>query len=134
MESKKMTKRQYYKMLEEAVEKSNVEKKDLFLNFISKEVEKIETRAEKAKRKAVEKKAQGDLLRDAVKNVLTDNYQTIDEITEKIVIEGDEEITKAKVVARLTQLFDLGEIHKGEFHTEDNKIRVTYKLANDIKE
>jgi len=117
----KMTKKDYYVMLKEIAEGN-----DELVAFIEKEIASIEAKAEKAKARAAEKRAAGDELRDAVQSVLTEELQTIDTITSQV--EG-EEITKAKVTARLTQLVKAGIAEKADVKTDDNKTVKAYKLA-----
>ena len=123
---KKMTKRDYFEMIKGIVEESNVENKNELNYFLDAQIESINNKAEKAKERAAAKKADGDELRETVKSVLTNDFQTAEEITAKI---NDEEISKAKVIARLTQLVKLGEAVKESTKTEDNKSKMTYKLA-----
>ena len=69
----------------------------------------------------------GDALREAVQAVLTSEFQTIDEITEKV--EG-EEVTKAKVTARLTQLVKAEIAEKTDVKNEETgKTVKAYKLV-----
>ena len=75
---------------------------------------------------AAEKKAEGDALRDAVQAVLTEEYQTINDIASQV--EG-EEITKAKITARLTSLVKNGLAEKADVKTEDGKTVKAYKLV-----
>ena len=124
---KKMTKKDYFEMIKGIVEESNVENKNELNYFLDAQIESINNKAEKAKERAAAKKADGDELRETVKSVLTNDFQTAEEITSKI---NDEEISKAKVIARLTQLVKLGEAVKESTKTEDNKSRMTYKLAD----
>ena len=123
---KKMTKKDYFEMIKGIVEESNVENKNELNYFLDAQIESINNKAEKAKERAAAKKADGDELRETVKSVLTNDFQTAEEITAKI---NDEEISKAKVIARLTQLVKLGEAVKESTKTEDNKSKMTYKLA-----
>ena len=123
---KKLTKKDFYAMLTEIVEATEVEMKEDLLTFINKEVSLIDAKAEKAKARAAEKKAEGDALRDAVQAVLTEEYQTINDIASQI--EG-EEITKAKITARLTSLVKNGLAEKADVKTEDGKIVKAYKLV-----
>ena len=125
-EVKKVTKKENYEMLMEIVENSNSEMKAELVDFITKQIESIDAKAAKAKEKAAEKRAEGDELRAAVKSVLTEELQTAETILSQI--EG-EELTKAKIVARLTQLVKNGEASKEEVKTEDNKKVMAYKLA-----
>ena len=126
-EEKRITKRDNYEALKEIVEKSNVENAEMLVEFINKQIEMIDNKSAKAKEKAAEKRAEGDELRAVIKSVLTNEYQTVDASTAQI--EG-EDITKAKVVARLTQLVNNGEAVKEQGKSEDNKKVMTYKLAD----
>lgn len=123
---KKITKKDLYGMIAELVEASDVEIKDELLAFIEKEVSMIEAKAEKAKARAAEKRAEGDELRDVVQSVLTDKLQTIDAIL--VQIEG-EEVTKAKVTARLTALVKAGIAEKADVKNDENKTQKAYKLV-----
>lgn len=125
-EVKKVTKKENYEMLMEIVENSNSEMKVELVDFITKQIESIDAKAAKAKEKAAEKRAEGDELRAAVKAVLTEELQTAETILSQI--EG-EELTKAKIVARLTQLVKNGEASKEEVKTEEGKKVMAYKLA-----
>lgn len=125
-EVKKVTKKENYEMLMEIVENSNSEMKAELVDFITKQIESIDAKAAKAKEKAAEKRAEGDELRAAVKSVLTEELQTAETILSQI--EG-EELTKAKIVARLTQLVKNGEASKEEVKTEEGKKVMVYKLA-----
>ena len=126
-EEKRITKRDNYEALKKIVEKSNVENAEMLVEFINKQIEMIDNKSAKAKEKAAEKRAEGDELRAVIKSVLTNEYQTVDAITAQI--EG-EDITKAKVVARLTQLVNNGEAVKEQGKSEDNKKVMMYKLAD----
>lgn len=124
---KKLTKKDYYEMLKTTVEGIEVENKEDLLTFIDRELELIENKSVKAKERAAEKKAEGDELRAAVKAILTIENQTIDEIFGQI--EG-EDLTRAKIVARLTQLVKTGEAKKEEVKSEDGKRIMVYALAD----
>ena len=124
---KKMTKKEYFNEIKNMVETSNAENKNELIYFLESQIELLENRAEKAKERAAAKKAEGDELRETVKSVLTNEFQTAEAITETI---GNEEVSKAKVIARLTQLVSLGEAVKEAAKTEDGKSKMTYKLAD----
>lgn len=127
---KKITKKDYYTMLKEIVKESKdieteISKEEL-LEFIDKQVASINAKAEKAKEKAAEKKANGDELREVVQSILTEEYQTIDSIVSQI---DGEEITKAKITARLTSLVKAGLATKSDVKNEETgKIQKAYKL------
>lgn len=128
---KKVTKRDYYEMLKEIVYPTNadcemtVEQGEL-IEFIDKQIALIDSKAEKAKARNAEKKANGDELREVVQNVLTDEFQTIDAIVAQI--EG-EEITKAKVTARLTALVNNGIAEKTDVKDDEGRKLKAYKLV-----
>ena len=124
---KKMTKKDYFNEIKGIVEETKIENKDELVNFLDAQIESLDRKAEKAKERAAAKKAEGDELRETVKSILTKEFQTAEEITNAI---DDEEISKAKVIARLTQLVNLGEAVKESAKTEDGKSRMTYKLAD----
>lgn len=126
--SKKVTKKEYYVMLKEVVENAGVENKDELVEFIDKQVKLLDDKATKAKEKAAEKRAEGDELRATVEATLTEEYQTIADITAQI---DDEEVSKAKVTARLTSLVKSGIAIKEEAKTEDGKKIMVYKLNPD---
>lgn len=123
----KVTKKDWYAQIRAVVEASDNEQKEGILGFIDHEVELLEAKAAKAAERAASKKADGDELRNAVQAVLTDELQTIDAITAQI--EG-EDITKAKVTARLTQLVKAGVVTKDMVKTEDSRKVTAYKLAS----
>lgn len=123
---KKITKRDYYEMLKEIVLNANVEGATELVEFIDKQVSLIDSKAEKAKARNAEKKANGDELREAVQSILTDEFQTIDAIVSQI--EG-EEITKAKITARLTSLVKNGIAEKTDVKDDEGRKLKAYKLV-----
>ena len=126
MNEKKMTKKDYFNELKGIVEESNSEIKGELIYFIESQITSIDNKAEKARERAAAKKAEGDELREVVKSTLTNEFQTADEIFGQL---AGEDLTVAKVRARLTQLVNLGEAEKTEVKTEDNKTKKAYKLA-----
>lgn len=125
MENKKLTKKDYYGMLKNIILTSDVDNKEELEAFIDRQVEIINNKAEKAKERAAEKKAEGDELRAAIKSVLTEDYQSADDIL--VQLEG-EDLSKAKIIARLTQLVNNGDAEKAQAKTEDGKKFMTYRL------
>lgn len=123
---KKITKRDNYEELSTIVAESDSEIKEELLAFIEKEIASIDAKAEKAKAKAAEKKANGDELRDIVQSLLTDELQTADAILTQI---DGEDLTIAKIRARLTQLVNAGIAVKEDVKNSENKTQKAYKLA-----
>ena len=98
--------------------------------YCTNEINLLDKKAAKAKETAAAKKAEKDELCVAVEAVLTDEFQTRDEVTSHI--EG-EDVTVAKVGYRLTKLVELGVAEKTEVSVPgaDGKARkvVAYRLA-----
>jgi hypothetical protein len=127
---KKITKREKFEMLKEIIRgdvnvEITVEQAEL-IDFLDAQIVAIDTKAEKAKARNAEKKANGDELRDVVQSILTDELQTIDAIVAQI--EG-EEITKAKITARLTSLVKNGIAEKEDVKDEEGRKLKAYKLV-----
>lgn len=125
----KMTKVDWYAEIRKIVEAADVENKEDALDFIDRQVELLKAKAVKAAENAAKKKADGDALRDAVYAVLTDELQSIEQITEQVAVDGVE-VTKAKVTARLTQLVKAQMAAKDMIKTEDGRKVTAYRVAN----
>ena len=123
MEEVRMTKKDYFAEIKNVLVEAGAE--DLAA-VIAHEIELLKTKAVKNKERAAARKVAGDELRDTISNILIDDLQTVDEIVEQI--EG-EDITKAKIVARLTQLVNLNEAVKEQVKTEDGKKVMAYRRA-----
>ena len=96
------------------------------LDYVDTTLEQLDAKARKAKERAAANKAEGDKLRDAVKDVLTDKFQTIDAITEQIDFP---EITKSKVTARLSQLVKAGIAKKEQIKVDTRKVMGYARIA-----
>lgn len=123
MEEVKMTKKDYFAEIKDVLVEAG--ENDL-AEVMAHEIELLENKAVKNKERAAARKVAGDELRDTISNILIDDLQTVDEIVEQI--EG-EDITKAKIVARLTQLVNLNEAVKEQVKTEDGKKVMAYRRA-----
>ena len=133
MTTVKVTKRERYesiKALVEAVGAVEGIDTDGIVAFCDKEIATLDTRAEKAKERAAEKRAEGDELQAAVLAALADKLASRQEITDRI--EG-EDVTLAKVGYRLTALVKQGLAVKEEIAVtgEDGKSKkvAAYRLA-----
>ena len=122
----KITKKEYFGMIRTMIEGSGVENEDALLAFIDKEVATLDARAEKAKERAAKKREESDELRAAILDLLSDTPQTGDDIVASL---DKEDVTKAKVVARLTQLIKDGKATKEVVKTEDKKKVTVYTVA-----
>lgn len=103
---KKVTRKEMLEAIKEVVLAAVAyDEQEAQVEFIDKEIAATIKKAEKARERAEKAKAIGDDLRNAIEAVLTSERQTADKITE-IIQEQDafEDVTKAKVVARLSQL------------------------------
>ena len=127
MAVEKITKVDMFNVIADFIANTDWERKDEAIEFIEKQIDQLKAKAEKAKSRAEEKKVEGDELREAVANALTNEPQTIDAITD-IVAENRADVTKAKVTARLTQLVKIGSVVKEQTKINTRKVMV-YSLA-----
>ena len=128
MAVEKITKVDMFNAIADFIADTDWERKDEAIEFIEKQIDQLKAKAEKAKSRAEEKKIEGDELREAVANALTNEPQTIDAITTTVAEIFD--VTKAKVTARLTQLVKLGEATKEQVKIDNRKIMVYKSTAN----
>lgn len=122
----KMTKIDCFEQLAGIVEASDVENKEDILKFIQGSIETLENRKRAAQERAEKKKNEPDELADAVKAVLSGELQTADDIAAQI--EG-EDVTKQKVVARLTKMVNAGTVRKDSVKTDDKRKVMGYALV-----
>lgn len=126
MATEKITKKAYFEMLKDIVAATDTADKDNLLAFIDTNIAQLDAKAAKAKEKATEKKIEGDELREKIAACLTSEPKDIATILDEV---GDEELTRAKVTARLAQLINLGTATKEVTKTADGKKATVYKLA-----
>ncbi len=126
MATEKITKKAYFEMLKDIVAATDTADKDNLLAFIDTNIAQLDAKAAKAKEKAAEKKVEGDELREKIAACLTIEPKDITTILDEV---GDEELTRAKVTARLAQLINLGTATKEVTKTADGKKATVYKLA-----
>ena len=123
----KITKKDFYGALIELVEGMETvgayDAKDV-QEFLEKQVAQIDAKAVKAKERAAKAKAEGDELTKAVEAVITGKFQTADAITEQVDFE---DVTKSKVVARVTKLVAAGKVVKEQRKVGDRKA-MCYKI------
>lgn len=129
MNKEKTTRIEYYEILKNIV-KGNKESELTvtqaeLIDFLDRQITSLKNKAIKAKEKAEQKKNEGDILKFAIRDILTEENQTINEILNQLEIE---DISKAKVAARLGQLIKAGEASKTEVKTEDGKRVMAYSL------
>lgn len=126
---KKITKRENFEAILELV-KDNEE----LTAFVQHEIELIDNRTAKHKEYRAKKAAEGDALMEAVFETLGDEFVTVDAITEAInATEGYEDITKGKVVARLTKLVNAGRAERGDIKIEKRTVK-GYRVAGEATE
>ena len=82
---------------------------DSLRNFINNEITLLDNKAATAKKRAEEKKVEGDALRDTIYDVMTDTWMTADSIVDTI---NDPDTTRNMVISRLGQLVKLEKVEK----------------------
>ena len=119
-----MTKKEMFEAVKAIVVGEEVEvSREEIVEFCEKEIAALEARAGKAKERSAVKKAEGDALAEAIVAVLTEEAQTIAEITAAI---DDPEVTVHRVTYRLGKLVTEGKVKREEMTipaTEDAKAR-----------
>jgi len=126
MEEKKLTKKDMFLMIKDILVEEDVENKEELITFVDNQIASLDKKAEKAREKAAEKRAAGDELKGLVKSLLTNEYQTLNDLLAQI---NDEEVTRAKVQARATALVKDGYAEKADLKTEDGKTIKGYRIA-----
>lgn len=133
MTEKKITKRDNFEAIVDVL--MNAGREDL-AEVITHEIELLDSKAAKAKANAAKKKAESDVLTEAIYSVLTDELTTINDITNKVV--SDEEVTVGRVQARLNKLVDAGRAYKEQITVtaEGSKSRklMAYRLPDSVAE
>ena len=130
----KLTKKQMFEGMIAYFNGENVEiENKAFIEFCQDQIADLDKKAAKAKERAAAKKAEGDELTDLVLSVLTDEYQTIADIT-VVVAETVPDVSASKITARLTKLFNAGVIEKEQISVEDSEGKkrkcMAYRLAD----
>lgn len=133
----KTTKKEWFEIIRDIVENSEEKSENLkeeMIAFINKEIELLDKKAEKTKESNQKKKKENDFIKDIIKSVLSEAPQTIDEIMEKL--EKNEDLTRAKVIARLNQLVADTEnkVKKGTTKDGKRKLVVYYIFTEEEEE
>lgn len=100
-------------------------------NFASKKLAALEHKKEKARENAAKKRAEGDKLGKVAESVLTNEFQTADEVLAAVlkVWDGEEaDATRQKVIYRLSNLVKLGRAEKTDVKVDKRTIKA-YKVA-----
>ena len=99
-------------------------------NFVSKKLAALERKKEKARENAAKKRAEGDKLGKVVESVLTNEFQTADEVLASVleIWDGDEaDATRQKVIYRLSNLVKLEKAEKTDVKVDKRTIKA-YKV------
>lgn len=129
MAETKMTKAMWFEMIKAVVEASDAEQREEMIEFIEKEQEMLANKAEKARERAAKAKEAGDPLRADVKAILTGDFQTVEQIEAAIDATQYTELTRAKIVARLSALVRDGIAEKEQVKVEGSSRKVmAYRL------
>lgn len=97
----------------------DAEIRDEILEFVEKQIAALDAKNAKAKERAAIKRANGDALRGAIEDLLTDEPKTVKDIIDEL---EDNTLTPAKVVARMTQLVKADKAIKENVKVEGRKL------------
>ena len=136
----KVTKKEMFAAIAEAMETGECKfAPEVVIEFCNKEIDALDRKAEKAKERAAKKAKEADELADLVVEALTDEFQTIADVTEAVTPDFPD-ATVAKVQYRLTQLVKAGVAEKESVTipaTETTKTRHVMgyrKAAGEVEE
>ena len=121
----KVTNKEMFTKVKDALMASNVEGKEDLIAFIDGRIALIDKKAAKAAETAAEKKNELDELCEVVKSILGTEPQTADDVFAQV---SGEDVTIAKVRARLTKLEKAGIAVKTDVK-DDGKSKKAYTLA-----
>ena len=97
----------------------DAEIREEILEFVEKQIAALDAKNAKAKARAAEKRAEGDELRGILAGMLTEEPKTVNDILAEV---GDENLTPAKIVSRMTQLVKTGQAVKETVKVEGRKL------------
>lgn len=103
----KITEREMYSMIKDAFENGTPVDADAVIAFADKKIAALDKRAVKAKERAAAKRAETDVIYEAVMGVLGDTLITIADI-EAAIKESTPDATPGKISNRLMKLIDNG--------------------------
>lgn len=127
----KITKAQKYAMIEDILNTVDGDNIDMLIEFVQAEQAALANKAAKAKAKAAEKKTEIDDLGNAVLGVLNGTPKTRDEVF-ALVEDFSNDVSVAKVGARLTRLVDAGLIVKSEVKAVTASGKKTTRMAYSV--
>lgn len=127
----KITKAQKYAMIEDILNTVDGDNIDMLIEFVRAEQAALANKAAKAKAKAAEKKTEIDDLGNAVLGVLNGAPKTRDEVF-ALVEDFSNDVSVAKVGARLTKLVDAGLIVKSEVKAVTASGKKTTRMAYSV--
>ena len=130
---KKITKKQVFGAIIEDLEAREIAEVagvdvTAIIDVLKSQIAQIDAKAERAKERAKTKQSEGDEFRAHIQTLLTDDYQTAEDILAQVDTEQFADITKAKVTARLSQLVNVGAAEKEQVKVGDRRL-MGYKLA-----
>lgn len=127
----KITKAQKYAMIEDILNTVDGDNIDMLIEFVQAEQAALANKAAKAKAKAAEKKTEIDDLGNAVLGVLNGTPKTRDEVF-ALVEDFSNDVSIAKVGARLTKLVDAGLVVKTEVKAVTASGKKTTRMAYSV--
>ena len=114
-----MTKKEMYNVIATVFETVDREDKDEILTFVAKERAALDAKTEKARKRAAEKRAVADGVKERIEEILGDEPITVADVLDAL---EDKDMTPAKVVARMKALVSEGEVTKTMVKVEGRKL------------
>lgn len=124
----KMTKMEKFQAIEDILNTVDGDNIDMLIEFVQTEQTALANKAAKAKAKAAEKKTEIDDLGNAILGVLNAAPKTRDEVF-ALVEDFSNDVSVAKVGARLTKLVEVGNVVKSEVKAVTASGKKTTRMA-----
>ena len=132
MAEKTVTKKEMYAGLIATLTENFGDEVQEYVDFLQGEIDALDKRAEKEKARRAEKKAEGDELGAAVKAAIVAEPKTAEAIADELA-EQFEDVTKAKVTYRASQLVKAGEVFKVQVKLEAGRKVVAYTAVEPVE-
>lgn len=124
MAETKITKTMWFEMIKAVVEASDAEQREGMIDFIEKEQDMLASKVIKARERAAKARVASDALKADIKATLTGDFQTVEQVEAALDSTKYVELTRAKIVARLSALVRDGEAEKESIKIEGSSRKV----------
>lgn len=122
---KKITENEVFALIREAI--AGTPNEAVIEEYLVKKEEQAAKRREADKARAAKKRAEGDNKQNTIKSLITDEFQTVNELVAAYEAQTGEELTPQGLSAKTKNLIESKQIEKAKVKTEAG-IRTAYRL------